>query len=577
MTRKLNTFKKIPLVSALALMSSAAISADFAREEFVMTGTTIDYVDFNLIDQSVIDIATASAWSDPEILLFSGTSSNLGVLLGRDDDSCLSVDCGLVTGQQFNAVIDDIVLESGDYTVVLGANDVTEDEARNDFNEESSAANSVASDVLLKVGDKNMIIAGTATGTGSLEFIGFTEAIRLGQLSNIDGGLQINPNNINAGMAINRLCATQDNDACGDLKRASNTQQAQALSDITPEEVSVVSSSTVATNNMSVSGVNARLSNLKSGNIGGINILGTNLLGGGAGDGDDLSKGLFDRVGVFVNAQGGFGDKQQTINESGYGFQSGSLTIGADAALTDNFIVGLAFNYTSMQNTFNGNAGKLENNQYNGSIFSSVYMNDFYLDGIFTIGGTDFDSSRNVSYATNNSSFDKVAKGNTGAMQYLVSLDLGYNYQFKGFLITPSVGFNYAKTFVDGYEESGAEIWNIGYQDQEIESALTNLGVSLSHSFSTSFGVLTPQFHMDWMHEFSYHAQAQTVYFVADKGLNNNFVMISDSPDRDYMQVGVNLAAQFKHGLSAFASYDSIAARSNVSNHSFSVGIRWEI
>ena len=205
MTRKLNTFKKIPLVSALALMSSVAISADFAREEFVMTGTTIDYVDFNLIDQSVIDIATASAWSDPEILLFSGTSSNLGVLLGRDDDSCLSVDCGLVTGQQFNAVIDDIVLESGDYTVVLGANDVTEDEARNDFNEESSAANSVASDVLLKVGDKNMIIAGTATGTGSLEFIGFTEAIRLGQLSNIDGGLQINPNNINAGMAASSI------------------------------------------------------------------------------------------------------------------------------------------------------------------------------------------------------------------------------------------------------------------------------------------------------------------------------------------------------------------------------------
>ncbi|NOQ81393.1 MAG: autotransporter outer membrane beta-barrel domain-containing protein, partial [Methylophaga sp.] len=121
--------KKFLLILA-TLNSSVVIGAEFNAQIFTISGGSVSYLPFSLSQSSLVDIATSSTFIDPEIFLFSGGIGSLGDMLANDDDSCLSVDCGLVGNNQFNALINDYSLTSGDYTVALGASDLTESEAR---------------------------------------------------------------------------------------------------------------------------------------------------------------------------------------------------------------------------------------------------------------------------------------------------------------------------------------------------------------------------------------------------------------------------------------------------------------
>lgn len=552
------------LLILATLNSSVVIGAEFNAQIFTISGGSVSYLPFSLSQSSLVDIATSSTFIDPEIFLFSGGIGSLGDMLANDDDSCLSVDCGLVGNNQFNALINDYSLIPGDYTVALGASDLTESEARSGLNLDTSLVIVDKSEVLLMVGDENLIIPGEGTGSGTSSLIDFSTTI-------IDTG----SNTGNTAVAIIELCTSNaDSIECSDLQEATEEQQVLAVQSITPEEINAFNSSSVATASNSSAGIHTRLENVKTkGYSGGLNISNISLSGSGAGDTD--SSILPNHFGLFINANGGFGNKQQTINESGYQFNNGGITVGLDSAINENFILGLAFNYTRTDNNFSNQAGSLTSDAYTGSLFGSYYIDDFYVDMIASIGTTGFNSERNFSYTTGSKLSQFSATGSTSAMQYLTSVNAGYNYNIKGLSITPSVGLNYAMTQVDKYIESGAGIWNSEYRDQDIESLTTTLGANLAYVFSLPWAIITPQLHADWVHEFSYNAQKQTVNFV--NNTNSTFIIQADAPDRDYGQIGFNLAAQFTHGIAGFIAYDSIVGRSNVSNNAFSGGIRIEL
>jgi hypothetical protein len=50
----------------------------------------------------------------------------------------------------------------------------------------------------------------------------------------------------------------------------------------------------------------------------------------------------------------------------------------------------------------------------------------------------------------------------------------------------------------------------------------------------------------------------------------------TDSPDRDYLNLGAGASATLKGGVSAFLDYDVVLGRTNFTNHSFTGGVRIE-
>lgn len=548
---------------ALALASPFAIGLEIASGTFNITSSgagSIGYLPFSLSQTTPVDIATSGPTMDPYIYLLSGTGSfTTNSVITSDDDGCSQIDCGVAgISPDYNSLINDLTLSPGRYTVAVASYSFSASEAI-----AGSKINSSTGNVLVIVGDSNLIIPGTGTGSGSSRLISFAGSG--GAVISESQIIESTSNTSATSLAINSLCASADSLAvisdCAAIASLSQAAQAEVVEQITPEEINAVAATTVATSRANFSNVLNRIAGLRAGNVGGINLGGNRV---GAASSDELPE-IFQRLGIYGNIDGSFGNRKRSVNEQGYNFDNQGVTIGADYAVTDNLFVGITFNNAHNKADFSNRAGQLYTAAYTGSLYSTLNIQDFYVDALASVGGIDYESERAMSF------FNTSAKGKSSGMQYASSLGAGYNHHIENLLVGPYIGFDYTKTEVDGYRESGGASFATSYDKQNIESVLTKAGARMSYAWSQPWGVIVPQVNAEWIHESSYNTQYSVVRFVQNGA---GFTIRSDNPDRDYMQLGFNMAGQFAGGISAFVSYNTVIDRENVSNHAFSSGLR---
>ncbi|OQW73805.1 MAG: hypothetical protein BVN35_11400 [Proteobacteria bacterium ST_bin11] len=544
------------------LVAPSAVGLDFASGTFNITGSeigSVGYLPFSLSQTTLVDIATSGPTTDPFIYLLDGTGNFTSAsILTEDDDSCSQIDCGAAgASPDFNALINDYPLSPGSYTVAVANFPFERLNAVEGVNTNSQTGN-----ILVLVGDSGLIIPGTGTGSGSARLISFAGSGGVISQSQI---IESTSNASATSLAINSLCASPSSSAvirdCARIAGLGAVAKADVIDQITPEEINTIAATTVATSRANFSSVMDRIATLRAGNAGGINLGGAKIGGASA---DKLPE-IFQRLGVYGNIDGSFGNRKRSANEQGYNFDNQGVTVGLDYAVTDNFFVGMAFNNSHNKADFSNRAGQLYTAAYTGSLYSTLNIQDFYIDALASVGGIDYESERAMSF------FNTSAKGRTSGMQYASSLGAGYNYHIDKVLVGPYIGFDYTKTEVDGYRESGGASFGTSYGKQHIESMLTKAGARVSYAWSLPWGVIMPQLNAEWVHESSYNAQVSVVRFLQN---NAGFNIRSDNPDRDFMQLGFNMAGQFADGMSAFVSYNTIIDRENVSNHAFSSGLR---
>lgn len=554
---------KLTKILAIFIFSSNVYAVDFAQQTFNLTSSgigSVGYLSFNLYSPTYVDIATSGPAGDPYIYLLNGSGNfSLSSIITFDDDGCNQIDCGAAGAYpDYNSLINDYPLSSGSYTVAISNYLFDSEEAVSGVNN-----NYYSGQVLLLVGDSNLIIPGTGLGTGSNRLISFAGG-RVIPSAQIFDPLS---NTGTTSIAVNDLCATTATIAiianCNAIAGLAPAEQAAVIEQITPDQINVISSTTVATSRGNFTGVMERIGQLRAGNIGGIHLSQV----GGAASSDELPE-IFKQLGVFANIDGGFGNRNKTINEQSYNFDTQAVTVGVDYAFNDSFVVGAAFNNTRNNANFLNQAGQLYTASYSGSLFSSYNFNNFYIDSMASVGGLNYNSERQMSF------FNTSAKGVTTGMQYASSLNVGYNHQIDEFIMGPYAGFDYTKTEVDGFSESGGAGFAINYGKQDIESILSKLGARASYTWSLPWGVIAPQINAEWLHESSYNASANLVRFV--QGTNTSFAIHSDAPDRDFMRVGFNVSGQFANGLAGYIAYNSLVERRYATGHAFTSGIRLE-
>jgi outer membrane lipase/esterase len=428
----------------------------------------------------------------------------------------------------------------------------------------------------------------------------------------------VNPTQTNMADLISRVCPSGNNEAqfqarCdaffgfADEKRLNpNDPQkwrpgyAGALQQISPEQF--ISQGTVATRSAG-NIIGSRLAALRLGargfNVAGLNFKGQNAMnfadrhnvlatGGAAGD---ESAPIWNRLGLFFNGMGTFGDVEDSPNQVGFDFRSAGITAGGDYRFSESLIVGAAFTYLRMESDFNpslgssNSRGSLNSDSYSGSIYATYYLpNGFYVDGLGTIGGLNYDSIRNINYTllnqTNGKLFDSVnsaAVSNPGGKQYVASIGLGYNQNFGGINVSPYLRGNYNRLEVDGFDEQGGAGMAVGFGDQTVESVTSVLGAQLSYAVSTVKGVFTPYIHGEWRHEFEDSGRVIPVRFLGNTSSPSlTFGTLTDSPDRNYFNLGAGVSATFAHGISGFLNYDTLLGYSRITSHALMAGARFE-
>ena len=224
----------------------------------------------------------------------------------------------------------------------------------------------------------------------------------------------------------------------------------------------------------------------------------------------------FSRLSFFANGTFTGGNKPSHQSEAGFDFKTYGATLGADYRFTDNFVLGVTFNYLSTNIDFDTSSfentpagGGIDTQSFGFSIYGTYYVsNQFYVDGIFNFGRNHYDIDRRIIYAIPSTdrtgalipgattTVNQTAQGGTNSTQYSFSVGAGYDFYVQGFTITPFLRLEYSRLDVDGYQESINNTANgfglaLAFDGQDVESLLSGLGAQASYAISTGIGVFS--------------------------------------------------------------------------------------
>jgi outer membrane autotransporter protein len=298
---------------------------------------------------------------------------------------------------------------------------------------------------------------------------------------------------------------------------------------------------------------------------------------GAAGD-DALAGSGF---GAFLNVKGGFGDRDTTGEELGFDYYNTGATLGMDYRFSENFFAGIAGGYTYSDRDFSRSGGNIESDTASGWLFLGFQEQGFYLDGLYGFSYHWIDTERDIVIPIGAApsglamAANRTAKGDTEATEHQLAANAGYVFEFGGLGLGPIAGIEWITLDVDDFDESGAGGLALSYEDDDLDSLITTLGAEASYDLSTDFGVLTPQVRAAWAHQFDDDSRDITAQYRFDP-TNTRFFVRTRSPDRDYVDLGLSVAAQLPGGLSMFLAYDTILGHSYFSVHSFTLGGRLE-
>jgi uncharacterized protein YhjY with autotransporter beta-barrel domain len=291
---------------------------------------------------------------------------------------------------------------------------------------------------------------------------------------------------------------------------------------------------------------------------------------GGAASADDGYQ--FERLGVFVNGNIDWGNRDQTFNVDGFDFKTLGVTAGMDYRFLDGLVLGVALGYGNSDADMDSNGGDLGVSTWTGMIYGTYYATDhFYLEGSATYGWGSYDQTRNISYGLLGDS--RKAKADYDGTQYAFMLGAGYDLIHGAGILDLYGRLRYAQVSIDDYRESGASGLDLNIRSQEATSFKSILGINYTRSISTAKAVLVPQGWLEWAHEFEDGDDEVNGFFANDPN-RIAFALATDQLDTDYFRLGLGLGAQFGKGRTAFASYEAAIGLNNYREQTVSLGVR---
>jgi outer membrane lipase/esterase len=380
----------------------------------------------------------------------------------------------------------------------------------------------------------------------------------------------------------------------------------EGLQAMAPEENSAVGTSSIEVSGAQIDNIGARLAALRRGttglslqgltfNIDGRKVSGDELFGvqarnikGGAAGADDAG---FSRLGIFINGDYGWGDRDATLRQSGFDFDSYGITAGVDYRFTDQFVLGAAFGYGNTDVEINANGGTLDTDAYSVSVYGSYYPTQaFYLDAIVSWGISDHDQARSIRYGVDTSTpgertlVRQTATAEIDSDQISASLGSGYNFAQNGWTFGPYGRLGYVDVDVDGFRERVSDPTpttpgsglGLEIDEQDFTSFTLAVGGQVIKAISMPWGVLLPQLNAEYVHEFENDNDAIAGRFLGDLS-GTTFFLPTDEPDRNYVNLSIGASAVFAGGRSAFIQYQTLLGYEDLESHAIGVGLRIEL
>ena len=259
------------------------------------------------------------------------------------------------------------------------------------------------------------------------------------------------------------------------------------------------------------------------------------------------------RWGFFASGNGIFfrGNGHGTDFQGGSSDTAGTVA-GLDAKIGDYAILGVLFGYDHANATLGDDGSEAKIDSYTGGLYGAWHQDSFYINGLADYTRNDYTSDRDIVAP----GFLTTADGKTSGNQYTADLDGGYDWHLTNRInLGPIVGLQYDHLDVNGFNESGADPYNLGIGDQSMNSLQSRVGFKVDyHLFTAGNAAFAAQLHAAWQHEFLNDSRGIDAQFLGS-GIPP-FSVRTSAPLRDAAVVGAGLNLTLYGRLTLFADYE---------------------
>jgi uncharacterized protein YhjY with autotransporter beta-barrel domain len=229
--------------------------------------------------------------------------------------------------------------------------------------------------------------------------------------------------------------------------------------------------------------------------------------GGGAGQGGGSGSG--DKAfGVWASGMIRSGNHDGRNGSADVDFETDGVSVGLDYRFNESFVLGGGVGYGTDSSDVGSNGSRSEGRAYTFALYGSYSPGEmFFLDGLWGYQKLDYDLRR---FVTSNGNF---VNGNRGGSQWFGSVSIGADIAAgNAWQFTPYARVDVARATLDGYTETGDAIFSLRYEEMEVDTTTGNAGVRIDYRRETSWGLFSPQFRVEYQHDFK-GSGAQTMRY----------------------------------------------------------------
>jgi len=267
-------------------------------------------------------------------------------------------------------------------------------------------------------------------------------------------------------------------------------------------------------------------------------------------------------------------DKDTTRFEGGFGRDTVGGTIGADYLFRNGLVLGTAVSYGHEFGSYDS-GGRFDHDAYGILVYGSfVPITSMFVDAVVGYTRKDYSFERHASFTSATLTTLGPTSGDTDGNEFRIGVNTGYDFLFGRFTVGPRVGVLYRETTIAGFRESGSTGLELAYDNQNVQSLTTTVGVFGSVAISTGFGVIVPQASAEYVHEFLDDQRSVGFRLLQDPTPGRRYLFQTDPPDRDYFNLGVGVSMVLANGVQPFLNFRELVGYKDRSSHTVTLGLR---
>ena len=240
-----------------------------------------------------------------------------------------------------------------------------------------------------------------------------------------------------------------------------------------------------------------------------------------------------------------FGKIGETNLSSAQDMTSLGISIGADKKVNENRLLGVVLRVGNNDVEVGTYGSAVDTDAISLSLYGSNSLDeDQFLDHVIGVSLLNSDIVRKNSGNTNTQTGDRDGK------QIFSSLKFGREFEYNDMNITPTGRMDGSFTHLNAYTESGNEA--IKYNDQDIISLMTSLGMMIDRDISLENSIVKSRVNLEYGKDFASSSKVVTRY-TSDN--NTTYSYQANKQDRDILTAGFGFDFTHIQGLTISADY----------------------